>query len=107
MIKLELYKCLTEKLTPIKDIRLISARDETGGIFISVFFDRQAEDYSKTETEIFDAYVDCCSKIQGRPVEILVMIHTESIIPPKGSEILLKRNKHANTCETERYKRRS
>lgn len=107
MTKLELYKCLTKNLTPIKDIRLIYARDESGGIFLSIFYDSSAENYSKTEKEIFDAYTECCSKIQGRHVEILVMIHIESIDIPKGAEILLKRNKHANIRKTERYKRRS
>lgn len=87
------YECLTKNLTTIIDVRLVFAIDIPEGFYISVFYDELADDYSKTELEIFEAYDECCRKIQNKHVDILVMIHTESIDIPKGSEILLKRKR--------------
>ena len=91
MINIRLYACLTTKLTPIKDVRLVYARDEQSGIFISIFYDELSENYSKTETKIFDAYLECCDSIKDRAIDVLVMIYKDAIDIPKGSVILLKR----------------
>lgn len=96
MIKLELYKCLTKNLTPIKDVRLVYATDEECELLISIFYDETAKNYSKTETAIFDAYTDCCVQTPHRHAEILVMIYRDSIDIPKHAVILLKRNRIEN-----------
>ena len=73
----------------IEEIRLIYAQEEENEIHLSIFYDEEALDYSRTEIRIFDAYSECDNQFPDIYTEILVMIYQDSIDIPSGSEILL------------------
>lgn len=85
------YSRIREKLGDIDEIRLVYAQEEPGRIQVTVFYDELAENYSKLETHIFDAFDECDEQFPEVETRILVMVYTDSTEPPIDSEVLLLR----------------